>query len=78
MNERQYGHVVWFSDPRGYGYICPDGYEPEENDIFFYYAYIKMEGFKTVKAGARVSFEIGENHLGPMAVNIQVEENDKS
>jgi CspA family cold shock protein len=74
MEERQTGHVIWFSDPRGFGFICPDGHEPGDNDIFFYYAYLRMEGFKTVKPNSRVSFEVGENHQGPMAVNVLVED----
>jgi len=73
METRQKGKVLWFSDAKGFGYICPEGYEPMENDIFFYYAYIQMEGFKTVKPDTVVSFDIGENHQGPMAINISIE-----
>lgn len=75
MSERLKGYVLWFSDPKGYGFICPDGYKPNENDIFFYFRYLQMDGFKTVKPGARVSFEVGDNHRGPMAVNIVIESN---
>ena len=64
------GTVVWFSDAKGFGYICLDGSKPGEKDIFFYYAYIQMEGWKTIEKDTHVSFEIGENHRGPMAINI--------
>lgn len=69
--ERLKGTVVWFSDPLGYGFIKPDG--EGRKDIFFYYSYLQMDGFKTVKADSRVSFEIGENHRGPMAVKVVLE-----
>ena len=74
MEERQNGYVLWFSDAKGFGFICPEGYDPGDNDIFFYYAYLRMDGFKTVKPNSKVSFEVGENHQGPMAVNVVIEE----
>ena len=63
-----HGTVVWFSDQRCYGFIKPD---EGKTDIFFHFTYIQMEGFKTLKKGARVTFELGKNHVGDMAINIQ-------
>lgn len=70
------GTVIWFSDPLGYGFIKPDG--DDMKDIFFYYSYLQMDGFKTVKPESRVSFEIGENHRGPMAVKVLFESSPSS
>lgn len=70
MSDRKYGRVVWFRDHKGYGFIRP---EDSDDDIFFHWSYLKMEGYKTVKPNALVSFEVGTNHKGPMAVNILFE-----
>lgn len=64
------GTVEWFNDQLCYGFIKPDALEA--SDIFFHFSYLQMDGFRTIKKGARVSFEIGENHKGPMAVNIML------
>jgi CspA family cold shock protein len=71
MTPRKMGKVVSFQDHKGYGFIKE---EDGGGDIFFHWSYIQMEGFKTVKPGQRVSYEISENHQGPMAVAIKIEE----
>lgn len=68
---RFFGTVIWFSDKQGYGFIRPDG---ENRDIFFHWSYLQMDGFKTIKPDARVTFEVGDNHRGPMAIRIQIED----
>ena len=69
---RQLGKVAWFSAPKGYGFITPNG--EGKSDIFCHFSQIMMEGYKTLDAGTLVSFEVGENHKGPMAVNVRLED----
>lgn len=71
MTKRFNGTVKWFNDSRGFGKILPDAEDAAE--IWFHFRHLRMDGFKTVKEGARVSFELGENHKGHMAVKIDVE-----
>jgi CspA family cold shock protein len=72
VSERKYGQVVWFKNEKGFGFIRPEGAGPED-ELFFHYSHIMMEGYKTIKAEARVSFELGDNHRGPMAVSVIME-----
>ena len=63
------GVIIWFQNNKGYGYIARDN---GEKDLFLHYSNIEMEGFKSVKPGQRVSFELGENHKGQQAVKVKV------
>jgi CspA family cold shock protein len=63
------GLVAWFDHRRGYGYVVRDN---GEKDLFVHWTNIDMPGFKTLKPGQPVSFELGENHKGPQAVNVKV------
>lgn len=49
------GTVKWFSDSKGYGFISP---EDGSEDIFVYYKAIQMEGFRKLKEGQKVSFDV--------------------
>ena len=62
------GTVKWFNDAKGFGFIQPDGGGP---DAFAHFSAIQSEGFKTLKEGARVHFELAEGSKGAMAMNIQ-------
>jgi CspA family cold shock protein len=64
------GTVKWFNDAKGFGFIQPDGGGP---DAFAHFSAIAMDGFKSLKEGARVTFELSDGPKGPMAVNIQSE-----
>ncbi|WP_326489586.1 cold shock domain-containing protein CspD [Pseudomonas sp. HN11] len=61
------GKVKWFNNAKGYGFINADG---ENEDLFAHYSAIKMEGYKTLKAGQPVSFEIIQGPKGKHAVEI--------
>src|SRR5947207_4501879 len=49
------GTVKWFNDAKGFGFITPDG---GGEDLFAHFSAIKMQGFKTLKEGQKVSFEV--------------------
>ncbi len=62
------GIVKWFNDAKGFGFITPD--EGGE-DLFAHFSAINMEGFKTLKEGQRVSFDVTTGPKGKQAANIQ-------
>lgn len=62
------GRVKWFNNAKGYGFILPDG---GGEDYFAHYSSIQMDGYKTLKAGQLVEFDILEGPKGSHAVNIR-------
>ncbi|MNN13870.1 Cold shock-like protein CspD [compost metagenome] len=61
------GKVKWFNNAKGYGFINEDG---KTEDLFAHYSAIQMDGYKTLKAGQPVKFEIIQGPKGMHAVNI--------
>ena len=61
------GTVKWFNNAKGYGFILAD---QGNEDLFAHYSAIKMDGYKTLKAGQQVSFEITKGDKGLHAINI--------
>ena len=61
------GKVKWFNNAKGYGFINEDD---KDEDLFAHYSAIEMEGYKTLKAGQAVSFEIIQGPKGLHAVKI--------
>jgi len=60
------GKVKWFNQEKGYGFIEVEG----DKDVFVHYSAIQQEGFKTLKEGDEVEFEVVEGQKGPQAANV--------
>ena len=61
------GTVKWFNDAKGFGFIEPEG---GGADVFAHFSAVQMEGFRTLKQGSRVSYELVQGPKGSLAQNI--------
>jgi CspA family cold shock protein len=61
------GTVKWFNNAKGYGFIVPEG---GGEDLFAHYSTITMDGYKTLKAGQHVSYEVTQGPKGLHAIGI--------
>jgi CspA family cold shock protein len=68
MQAMSEGSVKWFNEQKGFGFIQMD----DGGDIFVHYSAIQTRGFRTLREGQRVSFEVTEGQKGPAAANVQV------
>ncbi len=62
------GTVKWFNDQKGFGFITSQ----DGNDYFVHHTSILMDGFKTLKEGESVQFEVEDGERGPRAVQVSV------
>jgi CspA family cold shock protein len=69
MAERELGLVKWFNGEKGYGFIARDN---GEKDVFVHFSAINAEGFRTLREGQRVEFEVVEGDKGPQAQNVEI------
>jgi CspA family cold shock protein len=60
------GFVKWFDTKKGYGFIK----QPEGEDVFVHYSGIMGDGFKSLRAGEEVEFEVTSGPKGPQATNV--------
>jgi CspA family cold shock protein len=61
------GTVKWFNDAKGFGFIEPEG---GGADVFAHFSAIQMEGFRTLRQGSKVNFDLAEGPKGQLAQNI--------
>ena len=62
------GRVKWFNDQKGFGFIEVEG----SKDVFVHHSGIAGEGFKSLKEGDEVEFEIAQSPKGPNATDVRV------
>jgi CspA family cold shock protein len=62
------GRVKWFNEKKGYGFISGD----DGTDVFVHYSAIQGDGFKTLREGDEVEFEVSKGPKGPQATNVTV------
>jgi CspA family cold shock protein len=62
------GTVKWFNDAKGFGFITP---EDGGKDLFVHFSAIQGSGFKSLKEGQKVTFEVGQGPKGPSANNVR-------
>ena len=62
------GKVKWFNDRKGFGFIEVEG----EKDVFVHHSAIQGEGFKSLKEGDEVEFEVTQGPKGPQATNVRI------
>jgi len=61
------GTVKWFNAEKGFGFIEQDGGGP---DVFAHYSAIATQGYRELREGQAVSFEVNQGPKGPQAANI--------
>ena len=61
------GMVKWFNEKKGFGFIEKD----EGGDIFVHFSAIETTGFKSLREGQRVSFDVEQGQKGPAAANVK-------
>jgi len=69
------GTVKWFNDAKGFGFIEPEG---GGADVFAHFSAVQMEGFRTLKQGGRVTFDMVQGPKGDLAQNIRPVEDAES
>ena len=62
------GTVKWFNAEKGFGFIAPDGGEP---DVFVHYSAISSSGYRSLDDNQRVEFEVKQGPKGPQADNVR-------
>ncbi len=61
------GKVKWFNEKKGFGFLERD----DGDDVFVHYTNIQGEGFRTIREGDSVEFEVQDGPKGPQAVNVK-------
>jgi len=68
MADRYVGTVKWFNATKGYGFIGRDDEQGE--DVFVHFSAITMEGYRSLKQGQKVEFEVETGPKGLQAANV--------
>ncbi|MGC1546928.1 MAG: cold-shock protein [Rhodanobacter sp.] len=70
MSDRKVGTVKWFNDAKGFGFISPDD---GSADLFVHFKSITGTGFKTLKEGQKVNFNVTQGQKGLQADDVKPE-----
>ncbi len=63
------GTVKWFNDSKGFGFIEQEG---GGEDVFVHYSAIETDGYKSLKEGQKVEYEISQENKGLRAANVKI------
>jgi CspA family cold shock protein len=66
------GKVKWFNDAKGFGFITQDNGGP---DVFVHFSALNQQGYKSLKEGQAVEFEVQTDAKGPRATNVTIHVN---
>jgi CspA family cold shock protein len=69
-----HGTVKWFNNAKGYGFLGHEG----GKDVFVHYSSIQADGYKSLKEGEAVEFDIIEGVNGPQADHVSISKQDTS
>lgn len=64
----QQGTVKWFNNAKGFGFLTT---EPDVGDIFVHFSQIQNDGYRTLKEGQMVDFQLVQSDKGPIAQNVR-------
>ncbi len=67
MSDREIGTVKWFNDAKGFGFISREG----QDDVFVHFRAIRGDGFRSLKEGQQVSFQVVEGQKGLQAEDVE-------
>jgi cold shock protein len=70
MSQREVGTIKWFDAKKGYGFINRQNGE----DVFVHFSAIQGTGYRTLKDGQKVEFEVVQGQKGPQATNLSLTE----
>jgi len=70
MSQREVGTIKWFDAKKGYGFINRQNGE----DVFVHFSAIQGTGYRTLKDGQKVEFEVVQGQKGPQATNLSIAE----
>ena len=68
MGEKVIGFCKWFSNQKGYGFVTKE--DNPEIEYFVHFSSVDMDGYKTLKAGQKVSFTLIKTDKGTQAVDV--------
>ncbi len=68
MEQMEQGTIKWFSDAKGYGFISRD----QGDDVFVHYTAIQADGFRSLRDGQRVEFNVEQGPKGLQAVQVRI------
>ena len=68
MSDRSKGNVKWFNQAKGFGFITRE----DGDDVFVHYSSIVGDGYRNLKEGQSVQFEVADSDKGPQAHEVEV------